>query len=278
MKILLTGSEGLIGKPLGKRLRELGHKVITNDIAGNPDIKGSFVNVKINCDVVIHLAAIVGVDTTRKNPERLLKVNFTDTKKFIDRYKDKRFIFSSSSEVYGNSTKIPFNENDSPTPVSLYGSLKVVIENYLKEQKVNSGIVRFFNVYGAGQRDEFVIAKFIRFAKDNIPLEIYGDGKQIRCFTYIDDAVEGLIKVINYKSRYDIFNIGNSKKSTIREVTREIVKIIPVKIKYLSYGGRNREKFLEIQKRVPDVRKAKKLLQFKATTTLREGIKKTWIM
>lgn len=275
MLILVTGSSGLIGKPLVKRLRELGHKVITNDLSGNPDYKYSFRHLRVKCDVVVHLAAVVGVDTTRINPERVLKVNFLDTKKFIDRYHDKRFIFASSSEVYGNSSKLPFSESDQPTPISLYGSLKVVIENYLKEKKVNSGIVRCFNVYGKDQREEFVVSKFIKLAKEKKTLSLYGNGEQVRCFTYVEDAIDGIIKVINYKSSYDIFNIGNKKETTITELAQTIDKLIPCKIEYLGYGKDGvRGEFLEIQKRVPDISKAYKLLGFKAHTSLYEGLKK----
>lgn len=273
MRILVTGADGLIGRPLVTKLKLLNHRVITNDLHGDVDFKCDFSYVDVDCDLVIHLAAIVGVDTTRLDPDKVLKINYTNTKKFIDKYKDKLFVFSSSSEVYGNSRDLPFSEDAPPTPVSLYGSLKVVIENYLRQNQVNSRIVRFFNVYGPGQREEFVISGFVQKAIEHKPLDIFGSGEQIRCFTYVDDAVEGLIKMLDYKSCYEIFNIGNSKPTTINELAKTILELYPCEIEYLDYDSPQvRGKFLEIQKRVPDVSKAKRLLDWEATTTLRQGL------
>ena len=237
-------------------------------------------------DVVIHLAAMLGVDQCRLHPKEVIKVNYKDTKNLVDlclKHKIKKFIFTSSSEVYGDSKEIPYKENARLTPVSVYGKSKVLVEKYLekvqKKSKVKIGIARLFNIYGFNQRPVFVVPILINLAFQNKPLKIFGDGEQIRSFTYIEDGALGIYKFMLYeKNPYEIINIGRNVEYSIKKVAEIILKNLPKsksKIKLIPYGSKGiRQKSLEIKRRVPSVEKAKNLLQFEAKTSLEEGLKK----
>ena len=294
--VLITGGSGFVGTHLIRYLQKHKLKNITVIDLTSPKVKGiKFIKSDFNKtnilasalkdkDYVFHLAAVVGVDKSRLNPKKVHRINNTNTKKFINlcaKMDVKRFIFSSSSEVYGNSKNIPFKENSKLSPVSEYGRSKIEVEQYLKKVqnkfKKGIGIVRFFNAYGPGQRKDFVVSKFIDNAGSGKAIKIFGDGKQTRCFTYVNDAVEGLYRVSKYnKTRYEIFNIGSNQEHTINELAKIVLKNIPdtkSKVLYIKYGNGQRNYRLEIKRRVPAVDKAFKLLGFKAKTTLKRGVK-----
>lgn len=295
-KILITGGAGFIGIHLTNYLLSKGFTDITILDVSKPRIK----NVKFICsdfsnfkeigkilediDYVFHLAAMVGVDRCRLNPEKVKRVNYTNARRFIDLCVNKkvtRFVFSSSSEVYGNSKEIPYKEDSKLEPISEYAKSKVRIERYLKEitDKTNMtvGIVRFFNVYGPFQRKDFVIPLFVDNALHERPLIIFGNGNQIRCPTYVADAITGLYKVlICNKTKYEIFNIGGSTEYTVNNLAKTVLRTVSKsksKIIYQKYGEGIRDSKLEILRRVPDVSKAAKALGFKAKVPLSEGIK-----
>lgn len=295
MKILVTGGSGFIGQHVIHRLLEEEHEVTNLSIVPLSfptvtDIISDFANQKIlskilpKIDAVIHLAAVVGVDQCRLHPDLVMEINYKRTVKLIHaciQYKVKQFLFSSSSEVYGNSTLIPYREDQTLSPVSVYGQSKVLTEQYLKTVQKKStmhvGIVRFFNVYGPKQNPNFVIPLFMNAAYHQKPIAILGDGHQVRCFTYVDDAAKGLCKVLhNDESLFEIFNIGRKEPLTILRVAKKIRGIMSSqsKIIFIPYGNNTRHKDLEIDKRIPDTRKAKKILGFEASTTLEQGIRK----
>jgi UDP-glucose 4-epimerase len=293
-KIVITGGSGFIGTHLSKKLLETGEYDLTVIDMFPPKINGvQFIEAEIgdlekikpylsDSDVVIHLAAMIGVDNCRNNPEKVRKVNSEETKKLIDFCANnnvKRFIFSSSSEIYGNSTEIPYREDGIPQPISVYAQCKLEVEKYLKSNsgKMSVGIVRFFNVYGPGQKDSFVMSIFLKAALNDEPINIFGTGNQTRCFTYVEDAVEGVIKLINYyKTLYEIVNIGNPNEVTIKEVAQLVLENVQQSksiINYKNYDGSEvREASLEIDRRVPSTEKAKELLGFEAKTKLNDGI------
>ena len=295
-RILITGGSGLIGTYLTKLLvSKKKYKITIVDlvppkIKGADFIKADFSNAKImlpllqRADYLFHLAAMVGVDNCRLHPKTLYQVNYLNTKKIIDwaiKSGIKKIVFSSSSEVYGNSKAIPFKEDVKVFPISDYAKYKLFIEQYLKKmtQKtgVKVGIARFFNVYGPFQK-EMVIPDFISAASGNEPLTVFGDGHQTRSFTYVEDAVLGLYKTLIYnKSDYEIFNIGSEQEIKIKDLAKLILEKNPTsksKIVHIPYGSEHRDKKLEIYRRVPDIKKAKSLLGFKTKVTLKQGIKK----
>ncbi len=293
LKTIITGGSGFIGTHLIKKLLNTGDFDITVIDLVYPKIPGvGFIESNISdvnkfksdikdADVVIHLAAVMGVDHCNDNPEKVWKTNYCDTKNFIDiciENKVKKFIFSSSSEVYGNSKDIPYQENNVLDPISLYAKNKIKIEEYLSKNssKFNVGIVRFFNVYGPWQKNNFVIPAFIEAALENRDINIFGDGNQSRCFTYVEDAVDGLEKFMRYnKTPFEIINIGHSTETRIKDLAKIVLEYIPEtksKIVFKQYGGSVREPHFDIARRIPLVKKAYELLKFKANTDLRTGI------
>lgn len=295
--ILVTGASGLIGRGLISLLVKKGYNVTAidiykRDIENVKFIQGDFANINLmkialkDIDVVIHLAAMLGVDQCRLHPKEVIKVNYKDTKSLIDlciKNKVKKFIFTSSSEVYGDSKIIPYKEEAKLTPVSVYGKSKVLVEKYLskvqKKSKIKIGIARLFNIYGFNQRPVFVVPILINLAFQNKPLKIFGDGEQIRSFTYIDDGVLGIFKLMLYENkRFEIINIGRNIEYSIKKVAEIILKNLPKsksRIKLIPYGSKGvRQKSLEIKRRVPSVEKAYKLLDFEAKTSLEEGLRK----
>lgn len=295
-KIVITGGLGFIGSHVNKYLKNRGYKNITIiDINGTAEYDGEnrvtadFGNIDVvesvieGADCVFHFAAMVGVDNCRLRPYEVRKINNIDTKKFIDlciRKGVKRFLFSSSSEIYGNSIDIPYREDGIPEPFSDYAKCKLEIEKYLKDVQTKSdmivGIVRLFNIYGIGQRDDFVIPIFVKRALKNLPMTILGNGHQTRCFTYVEDAIIGIFKVFRYSgSPFEIFNIGNSTENSINQLAQLVLEIIPKsssKIVYFPHGVNVRNSDLEIIRRVPNIEKAQDLLDFRATISLKQGI------
>lgn len=296
-KILVTGGSGFIGTYMIKCLKKHGYTNITVLDVLPPKVEGvSFVESDFGNKILVrrllkdvkyvfHFAAMVGVDKCRLDPEGVNRVNYQNTKELIDLCIEsgvERFVFSSSSEVYGNSIDIPYREDATLYPISEYAKCKFKVEQYLKEVQEKSimtaGIVRFFNIYGVGQKKDFVVPLFIDKALSSAPLTILGDGKQTRCFTYVEDAVEGVYKVFKYTDTpYEIFNIGNPNEYSISELAKVILECTPQSKSNIvneDYGNGIREAFLEINRRVPATEKAEKLLSFKAKIALKEGIKK----
>jgi len=195
----------------------------------------------------------------------------------------KKIIFSSSSEIYSNSYKIPYSEKDEPEPFSLYGKCKKEIEIFLRHLSESNAdtqimIPRFFNVYGPSQRKDFVVNNFIKRALTNGDIEIFGDGNQTRSFTYVDDVVRALRVMLDYNdSKYEIFNIGSRYECSIKELAQAVLSLTPEstsKIVFKDYGINGiRSKDLEILRRVPSTEKSKSMLGFEAVVSPEEGIK-----
>lgn len=295
--ILITGSKGFIGKHLSQFILDnaLYSRLTLVDIDEDDSIDGSIVRVKgsfcdddvvekilRNQDVVFHLAAMVGVYNCLNNKADLRKINLDDTKKFIDsiiKADCQKIVFSSSSEVYGDSRKVPYEENDTPSPVSDYAKYKIAIEEHLKQESQDSrimvSIVRFFNIYGPDQRLEFVVPKFLDMAKNNKNISVNGDGSQTRSFTFVDDAVQGLIKAMQYdETKYEIFNIGNNKEIPIVKLANSILSLVPgTKSKIYFVSRENLDRY-DSNRRVPSIDKAKIVLEFQPTVDLEDGLKK----
>jgi nucleoside-diphosphate-sugar epimerase/aryl-alcohol dehydrogenase-like predicted oxidoreductase len=296
-KILVTGGAGFIGNSMIKNLLNSKFQVNCLDLK-EPNIKknknfnffkADIFNEKMikssmkGCDIVIHLAAALGVQNTDKNIIDCLDTNVFGTKKVIEmaiKMKVKRFIFSSSSEVYGEQTKFPINENAELKNKSIYATSKIVAEKYLKgyaqEGKIKYNIIRFFNVYGIGQKDNFVISKFIKNIEDNKELLIYGSGKQIRSFCNVQDATDGVLEVIRNGKNNTEYNIGNNQEPiSMFNLAKKVVKISgkKLKIKKISFSKSDRTFEREIFKRYPDLEKVKKDTKFKPRINLESGIK-----
>ena len=193
--------------------------------------------------------------------------------------KVKRFIFASSSEVYGNGQKKPISEDDELMPKSPYGVSKVAGESYVKAFNEKYGlkfnILRFFNVYGPEQRDDFVISIFKKNILENKPIKIFGTGNQTRSFCHVNDAVKALELVIYKGKKNQIYNIGNDKEPTkIIDLARKMVKISNKKIRIIKvpFNKSDRSVKREIFARQPNIQKIKKHTKYFPSLNLNKGI------
>tara|TARA_A100001015_G_C15012060_1_gene723601 strand:+ start:1262 stop:2197 length:936 start_codon:yes stop_codon:yes gene_type:complete len=295
-KIFITGANGFIGKELVNQLLNLGHKVVAFDLSFDHknkrknlvQVKGSILNelelfkAMNNCSYVVHLAAALGVQYTEKNRLECFEINIEGTKKILEasvKNRVKKIIFSSSSEVYGNQMKNFFDENTNLQVLSNYGISKIVGEEYLRayyeKYNLNFNIVRFFNVYGSNQKDNFVMTKFIKSIIKKQNLYIYGTGNQIRSFCHVEDAVKGVILVLNKGKKNEIYNIGNNNEPVkLYDLAKKCVKYLNSKSKIMkiNYKYSDRLKTREVIKRIPGIKKIKKELKFKPKVMLKEGI------
>jgi len=300
-KILITGGAGFAGSHVINLLLEEGHEEITVIDKYEPKIKkdkvkfimGDFADEKLivpllkQHNIMFHFAAMIGVDNCRNNPDLVRKVNYSDTTRLIDLAVEngiERMLFTSSSEVYGNSKEIPYREDGPLEPVSAYGEAKVDVEKYLREVSQNSdmsiGIVRLFNVYGPRQKKDFVVSIFINAALDNKPLLVFGNGDQTRTFTYVKDVARGIYALYKYRNTpYEIVNLGSNQEKSIKDLAQLVLKLLPEsdsQIEFQDYGHSGvRTSGYEIDRRVPSVEKAKQLLGFEAKTTLEDGLDAT---
>ena len=298
MNILVTGSEGLIGRELVKKLLNFNHKIICLDLKKKihvnrenvlflkknllkkKDLLFSLKDKKI--DLVIHLAAFLGVKKSELFELDCLETNIIGTKNLLDvckKLKIKRIIFSSSSEVYGNLYKRQMKEEDPLSPVSAYGVSKMCCETYIKAYSKNSllkyNIVRFFNVYGANQKQDFVISKFTKLILKKKVVNIFGNGNQIRSYCHVEDAVNGLIKVIYKGKRNTIYNIGNNLEPiSLKKLIKYFEKLIKRKVrkKFVPFEKSDRSLKREIFYRIPDIKKIRKDTSYKPVVKLEVGL------
>jgi len=296
-KVLVTGGMGLIGSSLARGLLAAGWGVHVLDkyeisIPGAKYFSGSVLDQNAveaameGCDRVVHLAAILGVSNAGRNPVECLDVNIFGTRNVLEscvKMNVKRILFSSSSEVYGEPEKVPIKETAALLPKSEYGVSKVVGEEYCraysKQFALPYTIVRFFNVYGAEQRDDFVIPVFTNAAVAGRPLTVHGDGAQVRAFCYVDDIVDGVIKLLfSPKAENEVFNIGSpGEPITMLDLAEHIVKAAGqprTLIRKIPFTSSDRTAARDVRQRLPDIRKVQKIIGWKPKITLAEGIKR----
>jgi UDP-glucose 4-epimerase len=295
-KIFITGANGFIGKELVNQLLNLGHKVVAFDLSFDHknktknlvQVKGSILNelelfkAMNNCSYVVHLAAALGVQYTERNRLECFDINIEGTKKVLEasvKNRVKKIIFSSSSEVYGNQIENFFDENTNLQVLSNYGISKIVGEEYLRayyeKYKLKYNIVRFFNVYGTNQRDNFVMTKFIKSIINKENLYIYGNGNQMRSFCHVSDAVKGIILVLKKGKLNSTYNIGNDKEPIkMYDLAKKCKNYLGsnAKIIKIDYRYSDRLKSREVIKRIPGIKKIRKELKFKPSIMLKEGI------
>jgi len=181
-------------------------------------------------DVIVHLAARAGVRPSIEQPVLYQDVNINGTNVLLEaarKYKIPRFIFASSSSVYGNNKKVPFSESDNVDfPISPYAATKkageLICYTYHHLYDINITCLRFFTVYGARQRPDLAIHKFARLIKNGDPIPVFGDGSMMRDHTYIDDIVAGVIASVDKCNGYHIYNLGNSSPISLSDLIAAI--------------------------------------------------------
>ena len=261
-------------------------KIIKGDVLNFLKLKNSIKN----SNIVIHAAAIAGIDTVIKNPVLTMQVNMIGTANVleaarINKVSDK-FIEFSTSEIFGNYA---YKSQEDSNAVSAsagearwsYAVSKLAGEHlaaaYFKQFKLPTVSVRPFNIYGPGQTGEGAMSHFIKKALNNENITIYGDGNQIRAWCYVDDFVDCLIKIIeNKKCTGESFNIGNSKAIvTIYGLAQTVCRVLNSKSKIIFKKALS----ADVELRIPSVKKINDKLNFVAKIDLEEGIMKTakWI-
>ena len=292
---MVTGGNGFIGHTLVKHLLNDSHDVKVIDIKpikySHPKLE--FVKKSVlddlrydmrDCDMVYHLAAELGVINSDKKPLNTLAVNIDGT---VNVFRCalgtnvKKIVYTSSSEVYGEPREIPIREDSLKSPVSIYGVSKLTAEmyayGYVKEYGMDINPVRLFNVYGPGQGFEWVVPIFIQNVLKNETPRVFGDGSQVRCFTYIADIVGGMETVRKKGGKGEAYNIANTDEITMKQLADEIIKISGKDLKpdVVGFGPDTRKKEREIMKRIPSIEKLKSL-GWKPEVNINEGLKKTY--
>jgi len=303
-KVLVTGGAGFIGSHLVEKLLDLGAKVTVIDIMlcgnkiahlkGNRNLSIHEVDVTdmpavaplfAGQDIVFHLAAVVGVEETQDEPVHLLDVEVGGTASIINlsaRNKVKRFVFASSSEVYGDSDN-PMVEEGPFNPKSTYALTKLMGEHYCRAYYKKFGLeftaLRYFNSYGPRQDGRFVLSRFIKRALNGEVLFVYGDGTQTRDFTYVADSVHmSLLAGAMDSGKNQIFNFGTGRAVSINMLADIVLDKLnlkgKVKVSHIDYDQR-RTREIEVFNRLANVEWAEKLLECRPAVDLETGMQKT---
>lgn len=305
-KVLLTGGSGFIGSHLCERLLKEGYYVINLDNFNNyydpkikwrniqkalgsdnyslyvGDIRDNKILNQINeeqgsIDIICHLAAMAGVRNSLKDPVDYVSVDIGGTVNMLEFAKNnevEKFVFASSSSVYGKNSKVPFSEEDLlEGQISPYATAKrageLYCQTYSDIYNMPTVVLRFFTVYGPRQRPEMAIHLFTRLIMENKPIPVFGDGSTARDYTYIDDIIDGVYKAILYnKTDFEIFNLGNSKTIKLYELIKIIEKTIGKKAK----KDRKPMQLGDVEITYADIGKAKKLLKYKPRTNIMKGV------
>ena len=297
MKILVTGGTGFIGSHLAKKLINMQHSVNVLDNFSTGDgrslqkidtrdlniVRGSILDYKTceklvkQSDYIFHLAAAVGVFNIVNKPLESMITNIRGTENIFElanKY-NKPVLLTSSSEIYGKnfSRKLSENADRILGPTSFlrwsYSESKAIDESlafsYFQEFNLPIRIVRFFNTVGPGQvgRYGMVVPRFIDSALKNLPIEIYGDGTQTRCFAHVEDVIEGLVKVAFSEKTLGIaLNIGNDEEISILDLAKKVIQISNSnsQITFKSYDEAYGRNFEDMIRRVPDLSLIKSLI------------------
>jgi len=308
MNVLITGGAGFIGSHLAEGHLKRGDEVyIIDDLStGSMDnigrIKGlskfhyhldSVTNNHLIaelvdlCDVVYHLAAAVGVRLIVESPVRTIETNIRGTEVVLHHAakKRKRVLLTSTSEVYGKRDHVPFSEYDDLVMGATdkgrwsYACSKAIDEflaiAYWKEKKVPTVIARLFNTVGPRQTGRYgmVIPNFVRQALKGEDITVYGDGSQSRCFTHVSDVVGALIRLIESQSAVgEVYNIGSEKEVTILELAERVKSLTgsDSRIVFTPYEQAYEEGFEDMLRRVPDLSKIHRLIDYQPTVDLDE--------
>ena len=303
--LFITGGAGFIGCCLLGRLLEKNRVVVYDNFArdslksttfrGHPNLEivngdvldfARVVEAMRGAEIVVHCAAIAGIDTVKQSPVRTMDVNLIGTSNVLRAAASQpnlqRLVLFSTSEVFG-SMAFKSTERDSPVIGEVgearwtYAVSKLATEHlglaYHKEKGLPVSVVRPFNVYGPGQVGEGALRAFIQRALRNETIQIHGDGTQIRAWCYVDDMVDGVLLAMSHpKAVGESFNIGNQRTvTTIYGLAAAVTRILGSrsKIEFI------RKDYADIELRVPEVAKARELLGFEAKVDLEEGILRT---
>lgn len=299
MKILVTGGAGFIGSHLVSALVDAGYKVIVADILlrgnkiekevfdkiefHNADVRNEnkMIELSKGCNLIIHFAAVLGVDVVADNPVETMDTEIIGTRNIckaallngID-----QIMYASTSGVYGHSAlDQTVIETINVDPRTSYAIAKRYNEIYLaalnQEKGLNSISIRFFNIYGPRQDNRMVIPRFIEQAEKNEPITVYGSGNQTRDFTYVSDAVKACMLLMENIKGSEIYNIANENEISILELAETIKKIMDSDSKVELVNSPSKRYDYEVGRRWGSSEKLFKKINYKPLTTLSEGLK-----
>ncbi|HOZ00494.1 MAG TPA: GDP-mannose 4,6-dehydratase [Candidatus Syntrophosphaera sp.] len=310
-QILVTGGAGFIGSHLCEALLGKGYEVVCLDNfypSYEPSIKKRniaqcglnprFTLVRADiCDsdelreklakftfaAVIHLAALAGVRPSVLEPERYARVNVLGTLNLLQYCEFNhisRFIFASSSSIYGNDPHIPFSESDPvDNPISPYAATKkageLLCHTWHNLHKISVLCLRFFTVYGPRQRPDLAIHKFAAIMARNGLLPIYGDGSSSRDYTYIDDLIDGVLAALDYVREhfcFEIVNLGNDRSVSLNEMLATLEKVTGLTARRET----KRVQEGDVLHTRADISKARQLLNYAPQTGFEEGVGEFW--
>lgn len=305
-KVLVTGGAGFIGSSLIDRLINDNYQITvidnfdpfysrTTKEKNMENFKNNHLVQFINCsienyddllelkladfDMIVHLAAKAGVRPSIADPVGYQNVNVRGTQNLLEiarKRNIKKFVFASSSSVYGVNENTPWSENDHVLqPISPYASSKLSGEFLGHVYKHLYGIqflaLRFFTVYGPRQRPDLAIHKFARALLAGKPITMYGDGQTFRDYTYVEDIVDGIQRAMDYdKSAYEIINLGNNKTISLKQLI-ETLELVFEKKAIIEQGP---EQPGDVKITYADISKATRLLGYHPSTEIKEGISK----
>jgi len=306
--ILVTGGAGFIGSHLCERLLNDGGRVVcldnfdnfydpnikiknveaiarkyseqfelvTGDIRNHDHLMGIFQKNQI--DSIVHLAARAGVRPSIVEPLLYEDVNIRGTIGLLEACKEhkiRNLIFASSSSVYGENQRVPFSERDLDIqPISPYGATKrageLLCYSFHHLYGMNIACLRIFTAYGPRQRPEMVIHKFTRLIDQGEKIPLFGDGSSRRDYTYIDDLIEGILGVIHYHKGFEVYNLGESQTTSLKELIGLIESALGKKANIEVLAPQPGD----VSITYADISKAKQMLKYRPKVEMEEGIKR----
>jgi len=304
MKVLLTGVAGFIGSHVAEELLLCGHRVVGLDsfdpfypravkeknlerVLADPSF--AFIGADIrdrealgavpaDIDAIVHLAALAGVRPSIQNPAAYMDVNVVGTGTLLDFARElgvRSFVFASSSSVYGERERGPFNEDDPVDhPISPYAATKkageLIAHTYHHLFDLDVLCLRFFTVYGPRQRPDLAIHKFARLMDAGRPIPVYGDGSTQRDYTYVDDILDGILAAMELAPGFEIFNLGGAETTALADLVRWLAAELEVepRIDYLP------DQPGDVPITYADVGKAGRLLGYSPKVPIREGLRR----
>lgn len=299
MRILVTGGTGFIGSNLVERLVNDGHDVVVLDnmLRGNKINPATFQKIQFynkdvrdqqaveeasrKCDVIFHLAAILGVDIVADNPVETMDVETVGMRNVAQAALNngiKKILYASTSGIYGHSAmEKSVDEKIMVDPRTSYAMAKRYNEIYLsalnEEKGIQSIALRFFNVYGHNQDNRMVIPRFFEQALAGEPITVFSKGLQTRDFTYIDDTIESCIRLMNLDVKFEIFNIANENELSVIDLAKRIKEITNSSSEIIFIEAPDKRYDYEVERRVGSSEKLYTHIQYKPGTPLETGLK-----
>jgi len=310
-RVLVTGAAGFVGRHLVPRLLDGARRVVATDVEPEPPdryadrvdgealgyVAGDLTEAPFReellaepFDRIFHLAAVVGVNAYVDDPLRVTEVNVVATERMLELVADRdvRFVFTSTSEVYGRNPDVPWSEGDdrvlgAPTVDRWsYATSKSACEHMLHGLSAAEGpfeatVVRPFNLYGPGQRPDFVLPAFVDRVVSGEPPTVFDGGDQTRCFTYVEDFVEGALAAsVHPDAAGEAFNLGSTRETRIRDLADLVIEAAGADVEPEFVDGEEvyGDSYEDLRRRVPDVAKARDVLGWEAETPLETGIER----